>query len=92
MGSGASKSAAQNTIRKFPNRAPGSAVPPPTSGSSASRAAAASRPSPSRKAQAPKASLSKDEGPFTIVRVTASLSQTGAPGPIGRAAANDASV
>ncbi|KAG6368125.1 hypothetical protein INS49_002326 [Diaporthe citri] len=61
MGSGASKSAAQSTIRKFPNRAPGSAVPPPSTGSSASRAAAASRPPPSRKAQAPKASLAKDE-------------------------------
>lgn len=63
MGSGASKSAAQSTIRKFPNRAPGSAVPPPSTGSPASRAAAASRPLPSRKAQAPEASLAKDEGP-----------------------------
>ncbi|KAI3399784.1 hypothetical protein diail_5580 [Diaporthe ilicicola] len=61
MGSGASKSAAQSTIRKFPNRAPGSAVPPPSAGSSAPRAAAASRPSPSRKAQAPQASFSKDQ-------------------------------
>ncbi|KAL1864317.1 hypothetical protein Daus18300_007740 [Diaporthe australafricana] len=63
MGSGASKSAAaaQSTVRKFPNRAPGSAVPPPSSGSSASRVAAASRPSPSRKAQAPQASFAKSE-------------------------------
>ncbi|KAJ4414036.1 hypothetical protein N0V82_008153 [Gnomoniopsis sp. IMI 355080] len=41
MGSGPSKSAAQSTIRKFPNRAPGSAVPPPASPSPSSAAARA---------------------------------------------------
>ncbi|KAJ0122768.1 hypothetical protein J7T55_003284 [Diaporthe amygdali] len=60
MGSGASKSAAQSSIRKFPNRAPGSALPP-SSGPSAPRAAAASRPLPSRKGQTPQASFAKDE-------------------------------
>lgn len=38
MGSGASKSAAQSTLRKFPNRAPGSAPPPPTSSTAADAA------------------------------------------------------
>ncbi|KAG8163244.1 hypothetical protein KVR01_006541 [Diaporthe batatas] len=61
MGSGASKSAAQSTIRKFPNRAPGSAVPPPSSTSHAPRTAASSRPPPRKKAQAPQASLAKNE-------------------------------
>lgn len=38
MGSGASKSAAQSSIRKFPNRAPGAAAPPPPSSSTAAAA------------------------------------------------------
>ncbi|KAJ4393157.1 hypothetical protein N0V93_002364 [Gnomoniopsis smithogilvyi] len=41
MGSGPSKSAAQSTIRKFPNRAPGSAVPPPVSSPPSNAAARA---------------------------------------------------
>ncbi|KUI70415.1 hypothetical protein VM1G_05790 [Cytospora mali] len=50
MGSGASKTAAQSTIRKFPNRPPGSAA-----------SAAASRPAPSQRARPPQASYAKDE-------------------------------
>lgn len=51
MGSGASKSAAQSTVRKFPNRPSGSAA----------SAAAASRPAPSRRPPPPQASYAKDE-------------------------------
>ncbi|KUI57110.1 hypothetical protein VP1G_04426 [Cytospora mali] len=50
MGSGASKTAAQSTIRKFPNRSPGSAA-----------SAAASRHAPSQRARPPQASYAKDE-------------------------------
>ncbi|ROW07835.1 hypothetical protein VMCG_03352 [Cytospora schulzeri] len=51
MGSGASKTAAQSTIRKFPNRPPGSAA----------SAAGASKPTPSRRSPPPQASYAKDE-------------------------------
>ncbi|ROV92808.1 hypothetical protein VPNG_09113 [Cytospora leucostoma] len=61
MGSGASKTVAPNTIRKFPNRAPGSAIPPQPSTSAASRAAAASRPTPSQSARPSQSSYAKDE-------------------------------
>lgn len=67
MGSGASKTAAQSTIRKFPNRAPGSAVPPPPTSSAATKAtresaaAAPRRSAPSRNV-APSASFSKNDG------------------------------
>ncbi|CAN8101360.1 unnamed protein product [Discula destructiva] len=53
MGSGASKSAAQSTIRKFPNRAPGSAVPPSSASSASARLTA--EPATSRMVAAKKA-------------------------------------